>query len=358
LKETTPPEKKNRFIAAFTKLQAYITENSASFRNRFLTFLIFVLLSSVLWVYRTLDDTFVANIDYPVQFQNLPKNKILVGTPPEKIRLRVRGSGYSLLSNKIKFKTPLNFSINSFLLYSQANDSMSVYILTEYAQDALNEELSIKSNDLEILSISPDTIFFNFTRTRAKKIPIVPNIINNDNMVARQHILNGNIRAIPDSITIIGPASMIDTIEFLTTKPLQPTELSDTFNKKVALIKIEQIQIPLKKVMVQIPVDRFTQLSYDVPIYTRHVPDSINMKLFPRVVNVSFNISYSNISMISDADFRPYVDFKEIEPNSKRIRIKIDSIPKEVHSLRLNHSSVEFINVLNNAENRDNRGDR
>jgi hypothetical protein len=362
LKEKNKNNKRFKLLLALVHLQSYLVRNYKPFKKRAIVFLVFVVLSSFLWLYRALDDNFVASISYPVHYQNLPKNKILISTPPQKIALRVRGNGYTLLSNKLKVKAPLNFNINSFLFYKQANDSMSVYILTRYARETLSEELNKKNSGLEIINIAPDSIFFSFTKTRVKKVPIKPNVLNTNNMFARQHMLNGAITIKPNTINISGPATLIDTIKFLRTTQLSPTELSDTLNKKVKILKIANVEIPEEKAIITIPVDKFTETGFELPILTKHVPDSINMKLFPRNVQVSFNITHSNYSKISKTDFILYVDYDEItnskDKSAKRVTIKIDSIPSYAHAFRIYPSSVEFINELNHAEDRNNGRNR
>lgn len=361
MKETPTIEPGRKLLKLFAKLKAKITSDRSSFKSRIIVFLVFVVLSSVLWFYRTLDDTFVASISYPVRYQNLPKNKILLSTPPERVLLRVRGNGYTIVSNKLKFKTPLNFNVNSFLLYSQAYDSMSVYILSRYAREELSEELNNKNTDLEIISILPDSIFFSFARTKAKKLAIKPSIVDDGYFLAKQHIINGPIVVKPDSVEVVGPSSIIDTLHYISTKNIQATELSDTFKKKINVANYEQIKIPIDKVTVTIPIDKYTEIGYEVPIHSKHVPDSINMKLFPRTVKVNFNIAHSHISKVSDADFQPYVDYNEINNSneqSNRLSIKLDSIPPYIHALRLYPSGVEYINELNDAGNRNNGRDR
>lgn len=362
MKDNSTKQHNRVFLKLLARLKANFKYQTSSFKSRILVYLAFVLLAFVLWFYRALDDTFVANISYPVQYQNLPKNKILLSTPPEKVALRVRGNGYTILSNKLKFKRPLDFNVNSFLLYSQDYDSMSVYILSRYAREELSQDLNSKNTDLEIISIEPDSIFFTFARTKAKKVAIRPNIANTEMLLAEQHILNGTITSKPDSIDIIGPSAIIDTIQYIYTQELTPTALNDTFSKKIALAPIEQINFPIKKVNISIPVDRFTEFGYQIPIKTRNVPDSINMKLFPRSVKISFNIAHSNINKVSKNDFLPYIDYNEIGARtgqqSNRLSIKLDSTPKYVHAVRIYPSGAEYINELNNASSRNNRGNR
>ncbi len=344
----------------YDRFKSRITKDAPSLKKRLPVFLVFVFLSSLLWVYRALDDTFVASIKFPIKYQNLPKNKILIDSPPPKFKLQVKGLGYDLLSNKLKFKKPLNFNINSFLLYTHSNDSMNVYVLTRFAKEALTEELNKKNTNLEIVSITPDTIFFNFTQTITKKIAVVPSIEETEETFARQHIQNGPAFCNPDSITVTGPAYIIDTITHILTKEVSPTELTDTFRRKTSIIRQDELVYSNSKVEVIIPTDKFTEISYEIPLYTRHVPDSINMKLFPRKVKVSFNITHSNIPKANEFDFRVYVDYNQLieKPNSSRLDVELIKIPEYAIAPRFSPASVEYINEINNAKNRNNRGNR
>lgn len=361
MKKDPSIDSNRKILKLLAKVKAVFNSESSSFKSRILVYLVFVVLAFVLWLYRALDDTFVASISYPVQYKNLPKNKILLSVPPERVSLRVRGNGYIILSNKLKVKKPLDFNVNSFLLHSQTYDSMSVYILTRYAREELSEELNTNA-DLEIISIAPDSIFFSFARTKAKNIAIKPSVIHSDILLAKQHIINGSIISKPDSMEVVGPSAIIDTLSFIYTTDIAPTYLSDTFSKKVDITPIAQVKMPYNKVTVSIPVDRFTEFSYELPITTKHVPDSINMKLFPRTVRLNFNIAHSQINKVSEADFSPFVDYNDIigikDNSTKRLRIKIDSTPSYVHSVRLYPSGVEYINELNNASSRDNGRNR
>ncbi len=358
---TSPGKYNQRFDLVILSLIKTIARYYKTFQKRVLVFLVFVLLSSILWLFRVLEESYVSTINYPVRYLDFPANKILTGDTPYKLKLTVRGTGYSLLSNKLRYKTPLNFSINNFSLYSQSKDSMSVYILTRYAQEALSQELSRKRTNLEIVSISPDTIFFSFTRSVIKKVPVEVVINNQKNLFARQHKLNGFIYTIPDSIEISGPANLVDTINHLYTQSISPFELEDTFKQKATILFYNNVTMDKEKVNVVIPVDRFTELSYRVVIVPRNVPDSLSIKLFPREATLYFNVTHSQIPFALESDFKPFVDYNELKENLKStsyLTVKIDSLPEYASATRIYPTRVEYINERKHVTNWNNGGDR
>jgi hypothetical protein len=351
-----------RLLFIIIRLKNYIVANYKHIRKSFFSFLIFVIISSAFWFYRTLDDVYVASVHYPVKYINIPSNKILSGNPPQKIILRVRGKGFTILSNRITPPT-LDLDVNDFSLFSQSKDSLSLYLLSRYAHEWFAAELSNKNNQsLEILNVSPDTIAFNFTRTSTKKIPIQAVFTNNQNLFARQHMLNGKIIVIPDSTILIGPANILDTIQYLTTLPIHVSELQDTLNKKVGLARIDGTKLTIEKVKVIIPVDRFTETTIEVPVSIWHAPDSIDIKVFPGSVKITYKVTLSMYNHGNKSDFYPYVDFFDIDENTMtenaKLKVHLDTLPYYARSINIYPSNVEFLIELTHAKSGIDRGYR
>ncbi len=311
------------------------------------------------WFIRALSDTYDAEIKYPVIYTNLPPNKILSQPPQEKLLLTVHSDGYTILSTKLLPKPSLEYNVNAFSMYSLTMDSTSVYTLTKYARERLSIELNKKKNNIEIIDISPDTLFFNFSRVKKRKIPVLANIVNQNTIFARQHMMNGNIYTIPDSLEITGPASIIDTMRYVPTKPLFLKELTDTAEKKVRIQKHSKLIYPTSKVKVVVPVDEFTESEFTIELEQLNVPDSIVFKTFPKSVKVKYITTLSNFDKISSDMFHAYVNYNDLDIEmSSKISIKLDSVPFYIHNVHITPRSAEFLIERKNAENRNNRRDR
>jgi hypothetical protein len=350
-----------RLLLVVIRLKNYALVNYKPLRKKFFSFLIFVFLSSSFWFYRALDDVYVVTVNYPVKYINIPSNKILSGNPTQKIIMRVRGKGFTILSNKIAPPT-LDLDVNDFSLFSQSEDSLSLYLLSRYAHEWFAAELSNKNNQsLEILNISPDTIAFNFTRTSTKNIPVQAVFTNAQNLFARQHMLNGEIIIVPDSVLVIGPASMLDTIHYLFTLPINVSELQDTLNKKVNLAGIDGTKFTTDKVKVLVPVDRFTESTVEVPVSIWHAPDSIDLKIFPGAVKITYNVSLSKYNLGNKSDFYPYIDYFDIAQNSltenAKLKVHLDTVPDYARSITIYPSNVEYLIEITHAKSGSNRGD-
>ncbi|MBA7517651.1 hypothetical protein ES705_09705 [subsurface metagenome] len=328
-------------------------------QQKYLIFLFFLALSILAWFIRALSDTYDADIKYPVKYTNLPPDKVLLQAPTEKLLLRVRSDGYTILSTKLISKPPIDYDVNAFLLFSLSIDSTSVYTLTKYNRERLSLELNKKNKKFEILDISPDTLFFNFSRVKRKKICVKAQLKDMNTMFAQQHMLNGSVYTIPDSIEVTGPSSIVDTLSYMTTKLLHLVNLSDTTEKKVQIQKLSRLTYSLSKVKVVIPVDEFTESEFTIPVTQKNVPDSIILKTFPKTIKVKYLITLSNFDKVSSEMFEPYVDYDEIDIDmNSKIKIKLDSLPPYVHNVNITPRSAEFLIERKNAESWNNGRNR
>jgi len=350
-----------RLLLSLLRIRNYVVANYNPLKRRVLVFSTFLILASVFWFWRALDDITIAEIKYPVSFLNLPKNKILTNNPPDHIILKVRGDGYSILNNK--FTPPhIKFDVNNFSLYYQSVDSMSVYLVSRLARESLKENLNDGNNVLEILSISPDTIFFNFAKTKSKNVPVVASFTEQHNMFAQQHMQNGDVKIIPDSITIVGAAGLIDSIRNVYTKRIHLSNLKDTFTVSSSIEKISDTKFSEDEVEVQIPVDRFTEAEFNIPLLSKHTPDTVNLVLFPRTVKINYKVTLSYYNSVSGADFRPYVDYYDVDTSktsdNPKLKVNLDSVPEFTHAIKIYPSFVDYLIEFNNAKSRNNRRDR
>lgn len=328
-------------------------------REKYLVFLFFVFLSALGWFFLVLTEVSTANIKYPVKYTGLPPNKILSQAPPNQLTLSVRADGFTILANKLKLKRPLSYNVNAFKLYSLSLDSLSVYTLTRYALDSLTYELKRKNKNFEILNIAPDTLTFNFASVKKKKVPIAVRIKYNPDLFMRQHMFNGQPVCFPDSIEVTGPASIIDTLRYVYTSPLNLRNLSDSVQKRANLRGISRVEMRERRVKVMIPVDEFTEAELVIPLKQRAVPDSLILKTFPVTIRVKYHVTMSNYDRVAPDIFEAYVDFdKLVIGESSKMQVETEPAPIYLHNIKYSHKYVEYLIEKKSVEVRSDRRNR
>jgi len=322
-------------------------------RKKYLVFIFFVALSTLAWYIRALADNYITEIKYPVKYINLPPNRILSKAPPSFLNIQVRADGFTILSYKLKLKRALRFDVNSFSLYSLSTDSTSVYLLTQYIHDKLTAELNESNKNIQILDISPDTLFFNFSRLRKKKIKIIPVISKSSLMFARQHMLNGEPYVIPDSIFVSGPTNILDTLNQIYTEIVNLENEEDTVKTTRPLKSFdERVIYSINKVKVIVPVDRFTESDFEIPIDAINVPENLVVKLFPNKIKINYLITLSNFNKVTLGSFHAYIDYNTIDHDiNPKLKVNLDPLPAYMHNVKIKPAYVEFLIEKRSAEN-------
>ena len=308
-------------------------------QRKIFTFLFFVLLSAAFWFVRSLGEQYETNVTYPVRYINYPENKVLIGEVPDKLQLRVRAKGFSIIKNKLNLNLiPLRFNINSFLLNSIGADTF--YVITETVKDILSNEL----DNMTILDISPDTLFFRFTEMVVKKVAVRPILAIHDRFFLQQFMQNGRLGVVPDSIIISGPGSLVRSINHVLTEPLNLTNLADTTDVECDLEPIDRVTFSQRKVKVSIPVDRFTEVEERLTVVPANVPDSLNMIAIPGQITVTYRICLSNYNRIMNNPLTPRIDYAAIQENHlSRLTVFLTDTPHIISNIRFNPKETEFL---------------
>lgn len=297
------------------------------------------MLSFIFWFIRSLNEIYQSEITYPVKYTQLPPDKILVGDLPGELRLRVEASGMTILARKLHLNVKaLKFNIESFSLEESGNNSF--YILTKQVREFVMDDLE----NMKILGISPDTLFFNFTSVVTKKIEVRPFIRSRDNLLAKQYALNGKISTSPDSIIATGPLTILDTLKYIITEPIEVANLTDSLIKTYNLEKSDQIEFNKRKIKVIIPVDKFTETIINSEIETRNVPDTLDLKTFPSSVRIIYRVTLSNYDKARSDILRPYVDFSDIDKTiSSKLKVWLTDTPDYIYGIKIVPGSVEYL---------------
>jgi hypothetical protein len=323
----------------FRKYFRFLFSLRSPYHKNIIIFLFFVLVSTCFWFTRSLSEQYDTVVTYPVKYINYPENKVLIGKVPDKLKLRIRAKGFVILKRKLNLNLiPLKFNVNSFSLNSIGTDTF--YIITETVKDLLSEEL----DDVKILDISPDTLFFRFTDMMVKKVAVRPVLALNTKFFQNQYMQNGDISLFPDSIIVSGPGNLLQSLTYVQTEPLEFTNLSDTMKVLCNLERRDMLTYSQNKVQVSIPVDRFTEVEENLSVIPINVPDSMSMIAIPGQVKITYKVCLSNYQKVKDNPPIPKIDFTAInEKQVGRLTVFISDTPQIISNIRFNPKEIEFL---------------
>lgn len=321
-----------------TKIFRYIKEHRSNIDRNILSYIICVIIASILWFLNTLNKDYVSEISYPVKYTNVPKGRYIVSSLPDRITLEVSAKGFALLRYQISTSfLPIVIDINTY-----SNNAVEKGNLQEYTiqLNELKDKLSSQLNsDIKILSVKPEEIDFKFSYSKTKKIAIKPVV---DYSLKKQYILKNQITAIPDSIEVSGPATVIDTLKYIDTKQWNAGEIGKNTSKTVDLVESEGLTFKENEVKLNIQIERFTEARKTISLQAINVPDSLNMRLFPANIEITFEIGLSMYDKVNDADFLFIVDYDK-SASTSHIPVETVKVPVFIRDLHYSPQKVEFI---------------
>lgn len=302
-----------------------------------ISYLICVIIASILWLLNTLNKEYTTEISYPVKYINFPEGQYPVVKLPSQLQLEVKAKGFALLGYQIKTSfLPITFNVSTYSSHFQKKNDINEYILnTNDIKDKIGSQLS---NDIKLLNIVPEEILFRFANARSKKIAIRPVI---DYTLKRQYIQN-KLYAYPDSILVSGPAIIIDTLSFVSTVPLHLENVGKNIHRNLELVPVPDCTFKEKYVEITLEVEQFTEAKHVLSITPLQVPDSINIRLFPSNVSVSYEIGLSKYDKVSDKDFIFSVDYPTTD-HVTYLEVKAYKIPPFIKNLSFSPQKVEYI---------------
>lgn len=218
------------------------------FLNRELpVFAFFLLLSFVFWYLNELSKNLQGTINYPVRYINPPKDRIVTGDLPDKLEMELRGPGYSILKVKLSgSRAPVVIDFSRLSPRRLPGAMPHYYLVTSGLINNFSKQLHA---DFEILSIQPDTLFFGYDRLVTRRVRVRP-----DFKVELSEGRKVIIVPDPDSVTVSGPAHILDTLDAITTKHRSFKRMDENFKSRVPLEYPGYLQTTQKRVTVEVTI--------------------------------------------------------------------------------------------------------
>jgi YbbR domain-containing protein len=324
---------KIKYLGGFIRyIQSYVNE----YDHKIPVFIFFLALATTFWLLNSFNKQYTTSIVIPVQYINPPQDKVLTQDLPEEFLIKVEAQGFDLLDYKMSFsRKTVKFDVSSYSVLAGNNNS-NFNVPTRTNITKLQEQL----DDMEILSISPDTLRFEFAPLHTKRIPVVPNV---NVIYERQYLAKGEIITEPDSIFISGPDYIIDTIEHVRTISEKLVGVDRKIEMDLPLARIENVSFSNQAVKVIINTEKFTEKTLKIPIIIENQPDSLSVKTFPSRIKVKFHVGISNYDRVVSEQFRAVVDYTETEEKPGKLDVKLNRIPGIIQSVTYSPDRVDYI---------------
>jgi hypothetical protein len=258
------------------------------------------IISLVSWLSIKLSKKYQHNFTLNYEIKSIPSNFSLKPNQANSIIINIKTNGFKLLGLAKSLKKT-NYIIDFHNINYKKNTKDGILkIPTEFIVSLYNQQFL---ENVEIINFSPDTLYYELSELISKKVPIKTVF----KIPESQAIFEAECITLPDSVSISGNKSEIDTIHFIKSetidimvfnkqeiqniKLLSPSKnirLSKNeidvrlSNPEKIIIKINlNIHNSMDKEFKYIPENKLVTIEYETDIHQicQHIPDSFHVEM-------------------------------------------------------------------------------
>lgn len=301
-----------------------------------LVFAFFLAVSFGFWLLQKLDDSFEAEITFPIELVNVPKGMIFTSALQSEVEATVQDRGTNLFNfmRNNDTETPIELD---FSQYDNGFPTGKVTIPIADIQRAVQQQLL---SSTQILRLNPSNIEVYYNRGVSKRLPV--KFVGK--VTTRTQNYLQDLTFSTDSVTVYAPASMLDTMQYAYTERQEINNLDRTSSFIATFPQISTIKFEPEEVQVTAHVDYLTEKTIQVPVVGLNFPAGYSLKTFPAQVTVKYIVGSANSKNIVPENFVLATTYEDLINNpSQKLRLKLKSIPLGVTNVRLYPQEVEYL---------------
>ena len=317
---------------------------NAKVKRKSLTFIVFLAISTVLWLLIKLSKEYTTQSSFTLQIEDVPCDK-WISSPTQNVKFAFEADGFLTLAHNLIREQKRTVSISLNDVPYRLNGDITYSFSSNYVAERLAERLSIGVTDI---TMNDATIYFNMENLKSKVVPVT---LKDELQLQRQYDRYGLPIINPASVTVYGTEEMLADIHTIETQPLVKENVSQSFTETVPLNLSESpIRCNVSEVEVSVSIEKYTEMDIDVPIQPI---DSLEIRFIPSSISVKCLIAIKDYAKTKADAFTASVSADDIASRNPLLHINLDS-PSNVQVLGITPDRVEYI-IISNEKDRDNR---
>ncbi len=250
---------------------------------------------------------------------------------------RCRATGYHVLTSHIRanHNKPVTVDFNPSVMRHKRDDLFYVLSsdLTEYAHLIYGEGVTLEY-------FVSDTVFFRFPEVDHKKIPVIPVYTIS---FADQHMCEGQLKVVPDSVTLYGETHRLESIDKVFTNHIKYTSLSSDIQGVVGLENVKGVRMSVNQVHYLLDVTRYVEITRSLPVKVVNLPADKRLHVFPSQATISAKFTFPLVAGdYENLDLE--VDYNDFAGSlSGKCPVKLASSPKGLISYDMDPIAVNCV---------------
>ncbi|MDR7128912.1 YbbR domain-containing protein [Algoriphagus sp. 4150] len=275
--------------------------------------------ATTFWILNALNkDDYNTIVDFPVEIIYDQSQFIAVAGLPKTLEIEIAGNGWDLLRKY--------FSFNNDAFPIELNNPASTnYLLTADLKRSLGEFLS----PTQLVSVLDDSLKFNINKI--KSLQVKPILDSNSFSMAKNYRIIDKITFSPETITLNGPSSIIDTLESTLKIPLDENRINKSIEKEITLEVPDEmgnlVRIEEKTIRVKFEVIEFLEGNKRLKIKKLNFPNSVKLAEEDIVIMISYLVDERKVTDLKDVEFEAVLDYYKRNKEDSTISVQMKPMP-------------------------------
>lgn len=257
--------------------------------------------ATTFWFFSALGKDYNYRIQYPIEFIYDQDSLIAIKPLPQYVDIDVSGGGWDLFRDSFWFGSdPITIELD--------NPAAIRYLTRPTILPIITDQL----DEFRINFLFTDTLYINIDRVISKKVNLSIDSMR-ISMDANHRVITPIVLS-PDTATIFGPSSFIDSLGTEYNIKLEAEEIDKSFDRfvKLGLPEGWDIKSTPPTVNVKFEVDRFDQLELATQVELQNFPSDSSVYVADPNITVRFIVQQELREEYFTSDFKVVVDYNLI----------------------------------------------
>lgn len=296
--------------------------------------LFFLFLATIFWVLTKFSREFTSTMHAKINYENIPDTAALAENNTKEITFDLTANGFEILFYKFK-KPSIPIQVGQYYTKEEHGFKLGKTELLRLVSSNFNRNLAIKNISLDELDVRLDPIIL-------KRVKVIP---NTDIRYKVGFKAVDSFIVIPDSVTISGPSGILKNIKSIRTDVISLENVEKNISEAVGVVSDTEDIVSIKpdKVKVKLEVAEFSQVKFTLPVEVINLPPNMEIKLVPKTVTVTFDVSVNDFTKVSKENFRLVCDYTERNKEENFMLPFFEKTPENVHNVMVEPKKVDFL---------------
>ncbi|WP_146130022.1 CdaR family protein [Aurantibacter aestuarii] len=303
--------------------------------KRLNAFFLFFIMAFFILILVKLSSNYTNVLQFEIDFQDIPDDIVIENKEEIYLLVKFEASGffwmrYVFKNPSVKLSLTDDFSVSED--YYQINE--------DKAFAAIKEQLSTRIKDFKLVNQNLK-IFFDTYFVRKVPIKAITEIsFENGFGALKPYSLS------VDSVKVIGPKNIIDTITSLSNKVAKFDNINSSISK-VFQLNLDNYPNTIKVVPEQLSInvkgERFTEGELDISVELINVPSNLSINYFPKTIKVTYTVPLNDFKSITTSDFKIIADYKKTNTLNNFLFPELRVINPKIKDARMKQTKLEYI---------------